>query len=144
LSASLTDDFNSPTGTLRWIRREIKAAEESGSNWRAVIDSLRPHTAAIWQGWSMARRASFLRHARNIWDIHRHRLAPEVADRLSVLLEDRTLLIHRGRLDSARLHRQAANVTWRETGFNELRAMNVNGLSTAPDPPATIPKFDHR
>ncbi|HEX6085582.1 MAG TPA: FAD/NAD(P)-binding protein [Thermoanaerobaculia bacterium] len=67
------DDFATPRGALRWVRREIVHHD-----WRAVIDSLRPHTAAIWQRWTLAQRASFLRHARNLWDVHRHRAAPEV------------------------------------------------------------------
>ncbi|HYC91709.1 MAG TPA: hypothetical protein VEO54_20995 [Thermoanaerobaculia bacterium] len=69
-----------PRGALRWIRREAAAHD-----WRAVIDSLRPHTQAVWRGWTLAWRASFLRHARNLWDVHRHRAAPEVAVDLEVV-----------------------------------------------------------
>ena len=125
LTGSLAEDFKSPVGALRWIRMEVKAAEESGSDWRAVIDSLRPYTAEIWQGWNSAQRASFLRHARNLWDIHRHRMAPEIANQLSILLEDRTLIIHHGRLVSANPLGQEAVVTWQETGSNEIRTLNV-------------------
>ena len=125
LTVNVPEDFKSPVGALRWIRAEIKAAGKSGSDWSAVIDSLRPYTAAIWQGWNPAQRASFLRHARNLWDIHRHRMAPEIANQLSILLEDRTLIIHHGRLVSANPLGQEAVVTWRETGSNEIHTLNV-------------------
>lgn len=76
----LPPEFATPRGALRWIRREIAHHE-----WRAVIDSLRPHTQAVWRGWSLAQRASFLRHARNLWDVHRHRAAPEVQAEMEVV-----------------------------------------------------------
>ena len=125
LTVSVPEDFKSPVGALRWIRAEVKAAEKSGSDWRSVIDSLRPHTAAIWQSWNLSQRGAFLRHARNIWDIHRHRMAPEIANRLSILLEDRSLIIHHGRLVSANPQGRDAVVTWRETGSNEIRTLNI-------------------
>ena len=52
MNASLPEDFKTPAQALHWLRREIKAAENSGSDWRAVVDSLRPYTAIIWQAWS--------------------------------------------------------------------------------------------
>jgi uncharacterized NAD(P)/FAD-binding protein YdhS len=76
--ASLPAAFGSPRGALRWIREQVAAGEE----WRAVIDSLRPHTTSIWRGWSLAQRAAFLRHLKNLWDVHRHRAAPEVLAKL--------------------------------------------------------------
>jgi uncharacterized NAD(P)/FAD-binding protein YdhS len=122
---TLPADFQSPLGALRWIRREIKSAEKYGSDWRAVIDSLRPHTATIWRGWTLAQRKSFLRHARNQWDIHRHRMAPEIAEQLSALKADGTLTIHRGRLVSASPNEAGVEVTWRETDSNELHKLQV-------------------
>jgi uncharacterized NAD(P)/FAD-binding protein YdhS len=78
--ASLPAALTSPRGALRWVRERIAAGEE----WRAVVDSLRPHTVAIWRGWSLAQRATFLRHLKNLWDVHRHRAAPEVLGALDV------------------------------------------------------------
>jgi uncharacterized NAD(P)/FAD-binding protein YdhS len=125
LTASVPDDFKSPAGTLRWLRAEVKAAEEAGSDWRAVIDSLRPYTTAIWQGWNPTQCSSFLRHARNLWDIHRHRMAPEIANQLSILLEDRTLIIHHGQLVFANPKGREVAVTWRETGSSEIHTLNI-------------------
>ena len=123
--SELPKEFKSPIHALRWIRQQAQLAEQEGSNWRAVIDSLRPHTAAIWRGWNQAQRESFLRHARNLWDIHRHRMSPEVSDQLSTLIEDRTLVIHRGRLVSVAPNGYNAIVAWEDTNTVELHSLNV-------------------
>ncbi len=121
----LPKEFKSPVHALRWIRQHAELAEQEDSNWRAVIDSLRPHTATIWRGWNQAQRESFLRHARNLWDIHRHRMSPEVSDQLSTLIEDRTLVIHRGRLVSVAPNGYNTIVAWEDTNTDELHTLNV-------------------
>jgi uncharacterized NAD(P)/FAD-binding protein YdhS len=95
------DNFRTPLTALRWIRSAILQMKDTDGDWRAVIDSLRPHSAQIWQAWSLRQRASFLRHARNLWDIHRHRMAPRVSTQLNRLLSDDILHIHAGRLVKA-------------------------------------------
>lgn len=110
--------FHAPHTALRWIRDEIRA---SGGDWRAVIDSLRPYTAIIWQGWTLAQRATFLRHARNLWDIHRHRMAPEIAAQLDELLQSGTLTIQQGHPLALETAPNRLLVTWRETGSGALR-----------------------
>ncbi|MEN2987459.1 FAD/NAD(P)-binding protein [Tistrella sp. BH-R2-4] len=58
------------------------AAQGRGGGWRAVIDGLRPVTQALWRGLDAAEQRRFLRHLRPWWDIHRHRMAPDVATRI--------------------------------------------------------------
>jgi uncharacterized NAD(P)/FAD-binding protein YdhS len=62
------------------VRRIRELAREVG--WRAAIDSLRPHSQSMWMSASKAEQARFLRHLRPWWDVHRHRLAPQVAERV--------------------------------------------------------------
>lgn len=110
--------FRAPRAALRWIRDETRS---SGGEWQAVIDSLRPHTSAIWQGWTQAQRATFLRHARNLWDIHRHRMAPEVAAQLKELLRVGVLSLQSGCPIALKIAQNGLLVTWRETGSGALR-----------------------
>ena len=93
--ATLEVPVGSPRFMLRWMRKAIATHE-----WRAVIDAVRPHTQTIWQSWTLAQRASFLRHARTMWDVHRHRSAPAVADEINALIESGSLVLHRGRIRS--------------------------------------------
>jgi uncharacterized NAD(P)/FAD-binding protein YdhS len=83
---------------LAWVRDLARAAEAAGADWRSAVDSLRPHTRAIWQAMSSAERARFLRHARPWWDVHRHRMAPAVSETIGNLIEDRRLTISAARV----------------------------------------------
>ena len=91
-----------PADLLRRVRKEIARAMDAGAPWQGVIDALRPVTRNIWQSWSEPRKRSFLRHLRAAWDVHRHRMAPRVADGVERLLESGDLKILAGRIAGAR------------------------------------------
>lgn len=69
---------------LSGLLREVRERAE-GIGWRAAIDELRPVTGELWRGADDATRARFLRHLRPWWEVHRHRIAPAIADRIDVL-----------------------------------------------------------
>ena len=83
-------------GLLRVIRRQIQAAAERGIDWRGVIDSLRPVTQDIWQSLPLGEQKRFLRHARVDWDVHRHRVAPEIGDILADMQTEGQVRLHTG------------------------------------------------
>lgn len=83
-----------PRDVLRWVRRHARTMD-----WRVVVDALRPVTADIWRGWTRAERGSFLRHLRPWWDVHRHRIAPDVAKRLQGMIEGGRLQVLAARID---------------------------------------------
>ena len=62
---------------------------QSGGDWRSVVDGLRPHVQAIWRAMPSRSRQRFLEHARPWWDIHRHRMAPEVEAKIRALQDER-------------------------------------------------------
>ncbi len=70
---------------LRAVRRVVAGLSDVESQWRVVIDSLRPHTQEFWQSFSPVEQRRFLRHLRPFWDVHRHRIAPQIAARLEEL-----------------------------------------------------------
>lgn len=79
----------------RWLRH--RAAEVG---FRAAVDSLRPHSHAIWRSFPQAERQRLLRHAAPWWGAHRHRIAPAVARQLRELIEAGRLEIVAGRIGS--------------------------------------------
>ena len=81
----------------RWLRRR---SGEFG--WRAAVDSLRPHSHALWQSLSDQEQRRFLRHARPWWDVHRHRIAPDVARQVHDLVAQERLEIVAGRIGEIR------------------------------------------
>jgi uncharacterized NAD(P)/FAD-binding protein YdhS len=67
---------------LHAVRRRAKII-----GWRNAVDELRPFTQPMWGNASLDERARFLRHLRPWWDVHRHRLAPEVHARLQAIID---------------------------------------------------------
>ena len=96
---------------MRWLRRR---SGEIG--WRAAVDSLRPHSHPLWQSMSLEEQQRFLRHARPWWDVHRHRIAPEVAEILASLISKGRLEIVAGRVISAHDTGDGLNVHYRRRG----------------------------
>jgi uncharacterized NAD(P)/FAD-binding protein YdhS len=89
---------NGSLATPRTAMRTLRAqAEKVG--WREAVDSIRPLTPDIWRAWSLAQRRRFLRHARPWWDVHRHRMAPMIAARLSGMVVSAELEVLGGRLE---------------------------------------------
>jgi uncharacterized NAD(P)/FAD-binding protein YdhS len=83
-------------GLMGLIRKQVQAATEKGVDWRGVIDSLRPVTQDIWRSLPLAEQKRFLRHARAYWDVHRHRLAPEIGDVLADMQSEGQVRMHTG------------------------------------------------
>ncbi|GAB2555146.1 FAD/NAD(P)-binding protein [Rhodanobacter koreensis] len=86
----------------RWMHllREACAQE---TDWRPVIDSLRPHTSGLWQELPLEQRARFLRHARWIWERVRHRMPPQVLESITTLEQSGQLQRQCGRVQSVQL-----------------------------------------
>ncbi len=104
-------------GLWRWLR--TRAAKVG---WRAAIDSLRPHSNALWQGLGGERQRRFLRHARPWWDVHRHRIAPEVARTLARLIGEGRLEVVAGRIISAQDGGESLDVDFRRRGSRERQS----------------------
>ncbi len=92
----------SPREAMRLLRKEARAAEAQGVPWQRVMDTMRPSVARVWQAWTERQRAQFLRHLRPRWDVHRHRMAPRIANRLQSLIDSGQLGAAAGRVRSYR------------------------------------------
>ncbi|MET4684023.1 FAD/NAD(P)-binding protein [Brevundimonas faecalis] len=84
--------------------------------WRRVMEGYRPITLDLWGAATQAERGRFLRHLRPWWDVHRHRLAPEIAAELDQLIKEDRLTVRAGRIrkvtpsaDSVAVHLTANN-----------------------------------
>jgi uncharacterized NAD(P)/FAD-binding protein YdhS len=100
---------------LAWLRR--RGAQVG---WRAAVDSLRPHSRALWQSLGSAEQRRFLRHARPWWDVHRHRIAPQVAALLVELIAAERLQVMAGRVQSCRSVDGAVDVAIRKRSRRDL------------------------
>jgi uncharacterized NAD(P)/FAD-binding protein YdhS len=107
-------------GLARWLRR--RSAE---LGWRQAVDSLRPHSHALWQSLDVEQQRRFLRHARPWWDVHRHRIAPQIARTIATMVAEGRLQIFAGRLLSAERHEKMVRVTFRRRGRPEPQQAEV-------------------
>jgi uncharacterized NAD(P)/FAD-binding protein YdhS len=110
---------------VRWLRRLIRAAEQDGDGWRSVVDGLRPFTQELWQSLSIPTRRRFLRHARSWWDVHRHRMAPEVEEAIADAMTSGQLAIRAGKAQSIERSGSAALVKFRRRGSSATETMTA-------------------
>ena len=101
----------------RWLRRR---SGEVG--WRAAVDSLRPHSHALWQSLDLQQQRRFMRHARPWWDVHRHRIAPEVAATVARMVTEDRLEVVAGRVIAAREVENGLEIDYRRRGAHRVQA----------------------
>jgi uncharacterized NAD(P)/FAD-binding protein YdhS len=104
-----------PKGSLKRMWRWL-LDHGAAVGWRAAVDSLRPHSQALWQSWSSSEQRRFLRHARPWWDVHRHRIAPEVSGRLKRLVQLGKVEIVAGRVTDMWVKDHLLDVSIRRRG----------------------------
>lgn len=130
---------------VAWLCGCARREMAQGADWRSTIDSLRPHTQRLWRAMSVAQRKRFLRHARPYWDVHRHRMAPQIAARLEAMRADGRLQVVAGRITGAVFEGGDVAVTLRRRGHGAAesrrfaRMIDCTGLPG--DPGATENKL---
>ncbi|OWO94258.1 FAD-dependent pyridine nucleotide-disulfide oxidoreductase [Rhizobium esperanzae] len=98
--APLPIDVHTLPATISGLLKILREKSREVADWRSVMDGLRPATQALWQRLSHEERARFLRHALPWWNIHRHRVAPDVFAGFERLVLDGTVRFHAGFLKS--------------------------------------------
>ncbi|WP_294737477.1 FAD/NAD(P)-binding protein [uncultured Pseudomonas sp.] len=126
------------------LRQEVARQANSGGDWRDVLNQLRPHTPRLWQALSLAERRRFLRHAVAFWDVHRHRLAPQAADRLKSLLKTEKVQVLAARLLA--MHGTAngeLNIELRQRGQQTAQTLKVTAVVNCTGPNTAIGPSSH-
>ncbi|MDI1294566.1 MAG: FAD-dependent oxidoreductase, partial [bacterium] len=131
--------LESGAALIRAVRQRADAI-----GWRGAVDALRPFTQDLWATATQAEKARFLRHLRPFWDVHRHRIAPPVADRLDAMKADGRLHVAAGKVARADRENGQLRVAWRPRGREAIeqrlfaRVVNCTGplgdLAQARDP----------
>lgn len=105
---------------LHKVRRLVRQAAEDGYDWRDVIAALRAVTPALWQQMNDSQRQRFLRHLQPYWDVHRHRAAPLVAQRIAELHGSGRLRVQAGRVLTAQALDQGIELAIRPRGETQV------------------------
>ncbi len=115
-------------GLLHLVRQEIEAAIAQGHDWRAVIDAIRPVTQQLWQALPFQEQKRFLRHVKAYWEVHRHRIAEEIAQVLDTAVEFGQLHYYAGRIQTCQEFEKGVDVTIRERGAHTDIVLQVNRI----------------
>lgn len=119
-------------GRTRALRRLVADAVAAGQPWQWVFDRLRPHGTALWRAWNDAEQARFLRHLVRFWDVHRHRIAPEVHAVLERLQRCGQMDVLAGRLlDVATAPSGECRIRCRLRATDAIRELTAHRLVTA-------------
>lgn len=88
------DDADKPLSHLVGVvRMHVREAATDNIPWQAVIDSLRAVTNPIWKGFNEAQRARFMKRLFTVWNVHRHRMAPEIHAQVETLRKQGRLVL---------------------------------------------------
>ncbi|MBV8526298.1 MAG: FAD/NAD(P)-binding protein [Acetobacteraceae bacterium] len=107
------DDRRSLVSLTRAVRREVQRAAAVGVDWRCVVDALRPEVQHLWTEFSMDDRRRFVHHLRPYWDVHRHRMAPPVAEAVAAMRKTGQLQVASGRIISIEPGQKGLHLRWR-------------------------------
>ena len=110
---TLPDELRTPLQILRWLR--------SHTDWRAALTALRPHTQRLWQAMTENQRRQFVRLPMRYWEIHRHRMAPNVAADLHDFMRQGAIVVTASRPVAATLHDDG-----------RITLVDNSGISTGP------------
>jgi uncharacterized NAD(P)/FAD-binding protein YdhS len=78
---------------------QVRAAMASRPNhWQDVVDAVRPHIPGLWRRLPDRDKRLFVRHVARYWEVHRHRMPPATAQRITELRCTGQLSVLRGQV----------------------------------------------
>jgi uncharacterized NAD(P)/FAD-binding protein YdhS len=129
---------------LRELLHALRSACAETSDWRPVLDALRPHLTRLWRGLGQGERARFMRHLRSYWEVHRHRLPLQSHTQLQEWQRSGWLRVEAARLETAELKSGRVHAQLRARGAQDASPhvcdvlIRATGLDTdvanTPDP----------
>lgn len=84
-----------PSCILRRLRQDIR---EKGVSWHYAIDGLRPLTQALWAQLSPQDKNRLRKKYFTLWNVHRHRYAPDIGRRIDAAIAQGRICFVRARV----------------------------------------------
>jgi uncharacterized NAD(P)/FAD-binding protein YdhS len=141
-SAELIEAMHDAPEVRHWMHLLREAIAQEGSEWRTVVDSLRPHAPGLWADLPPEQRARFMRHARWAWERVRHRMPPQVGAAITVLEHTGRLQRQRGRVQSVDDVGDALQLSLSHAG--ETRTLNADLVVQAVGLNTDVRRTGHR
>jgi uncharacterized NAD(P)/FAD-binding protein YdhS len=134
VAGALTAARGSTRQLFQAFRGLMRDVNEAGGDWREVLALARGQLPAQWQALDHAQRARFLRHARALWDVHRHRVPAGPLGAVRALERTGVLTVHAGRIEEVSAVEDAIEVIWRPRGASRRRAWIVDRVINCTGP----------
>lgn len=125
---------NTIRSLFRATRQLARKVEGAGGDWREVVTFIRNIAPRIWQTLPLREQARFLRHLQAHWDTHRHRLPPQVAERLEQVKSAGKLRVNAGRVQRVEPLRDRLRVFWLPRGEQHVNSLDVDLIVNATGP----------
>jgi uncharacterized NAD(P)/FAD-binding protein YdhS len=120
---------------LRACRNLAREVEELGGDWREAITFVRRLVPELWRSMPEAERRRFVRHLQVHWDSYRHRLPPQLSERLENLRRSGKLQVRAGRIQEVTaVDDRRMAVTWRPRGSGATARLTVDMVVNATGP----------
>ena len=134
-----------PKNSVRTLLKEFRSAAalaaESGSDWRAIFDSIRPRVAEYWLALDQRERLRFLSHSRVFWDVHRHRTPPEADAMIKDLIAQGRITITKGCLRSSVAIGKEIAVRVAAHGIDDLQDFRWDLVFNCTGSPANVKRW---
>ncbi|MEU8268366.1 FAD/NAD(P)-binding protein [Sphaerisporangium sp. NPDC049002] len=124
-----------PDGPLRLadlLRAVRVAVRDNDGDWYGVVDGLRPRVPELWARLPVGEQRRFLTLVSRYWEVHRHRVPPATAARVTELRATGRLRVLRGRVTGATP--DPGGLTVRVSGDGTTRELRVGRLVDATGP----------
>jgi uncharacterized NAD(P)/FAD-binding protein YdhS len=120
----------------RAVRAEARRLAAAGGDWHPLFEALRPITPALWSNLPARERQRFLRHLQPYWDVHRHRMAPQVAREIQAMIVAGAFEVRAGRVRAWGPHPRGIRVTLAPRGAAATEERIVGAVVTCTGPGA--------
>ena len=128
---------------MQRIRGQMRLARAEKRDWRSVMDTMRPVVQALWQALSESDRKRFLRHLRPYWDIHRHRMAPQIAQEIASLRATGRLTVTAGRILEIGLDGDEVQLAYRSREDGHRQNMVADWIVNCSGPETDYSRIRH-
>jgi len=119
---------------LRACRELAGEIEKLGGDWREAVAFIRNLVPAMWRRMPDTERRRFVRHLQVHWETFRHRLPPQLTERLENLRRSGKLNIRAGRIQEVVAVGGRLAVAWRPRGSGATEQLTVDALVNATGP----------
>ncbi len=128
---------------LSIVRKHIRTAEQKGLDPRSVIDSLRPHTKAVWMNLHAEEKRRFLRHVFRYWERIRSRIPPASEETMEKLRESGQFKTLTGRITDIIPSGSGMEVKYTERGTGEEKTAEASRVVNCIGPCQDYDKIDN-